>query len=373
MAAAAPVLPLEPWQGALTVLEEYAQAMRMTSFTDCEEICFRHASRLAQAAQRLPHNAPGRLLPGDAAGSGGAEKPAETKDLPNALPKSAPAMVRNLLRNLEPTMRCEALLAPEPFNSSAQKGAVLVAAESWACELGELLQSAPEWTVRQHGEWALCSSLERFSAFLRWLTGIATRSCSELSGASASTSALEEHSLCLRSIARVVAKMSSYMQGALGAMDPARPLTGRLGQVAEGLEEAADDLAQKAARLLQKGKHGKAAPDTSKSVTAGELRESQRRSILGLLAGHPNWQLPHEVQRQESLLQHLQEQREGGSGAARTQGMQDRRPRTTVLAFGASRARAEAQAQADFAELDQNKDGVVSIDEWRRARVPAQR
>eukprot|EP00913_Durusdinium_trenchii_P010831 g10160.t1 len=46
--------------GALTVLEEYAQAMRMTSFTDCEEICFRHASRLAQAAQRLPHNAPGR-------------------------------------------------------------------------------------------------------------------------------------------------------------------------------------------------------------------------------------------------------------------------------------------------------------------------
>eukprot|EP00913_Durusdinium_trenchii_P026318 g24696.t1 len=31
--------------------------------------------------------------------------------------------------------------------------------------------------------------------------------------------------------------------------------------------------------------------------------------------------------------------------------MQDRRPRTTVLAFGASRARAEAQAQADFAEL----------------------
>ncbi|CAK9057570.1 unnamed protein product [Durusdinium trenchii] len=244
---------------------------------------------------------------------------------------------------------------------------------SWACELGELLQSAPEWTVRQHGEWALCSSLERFSAFLRWLTGIATRSCSELSGASASTSALEEHSLCLRSIARVVAKMSSYMQGALGAMDPARPLTGRLGQVAEGLEEAADDLAQKAARLLQKGKHGKAAPDTSKSVTAGELRESQRRSILGLLAGHPNWQLPHEVQRQESLLQHLQEQREGGSGAARTQGMQDRRPRTTVLAFGASRARAEAQAQADFAELDQNKDGVVSIDEWRRARVPAQR
>ncbi|CAK9057571.1 unnamed protein product [Durusdinium trenchii] len=295
------------------------------------------------------------------------------QDLPNALPKSAPAMVRNLLRNLEPTMRCEALLAPEPFNSSAQKGAVLVAAESWACELGELLQSAPEWTVRQHGEWALCSSLERFSAFLRWLTGIATRSCSELSGASASTSALEEHSLCLRSIARVVAKMSSYMQGALGAMDPARPLTGRLGQVAEGLEEAADDLAQKAARLLQKGKHGKAAPDTSKSVTAGELRESQRRSILGLLAGHPNWQLPHEVQRQESLLQHLQEQREGGSGAARTQGMQDRRPRTTVLAFGASRARAEAQAQADFAELDQNKDGVVSIDEWRRARVPAQR
>lgn len=23
--------------------------------------------------------------------------------------------------------------------------------------------------------------------------------------------------------------------------------------------------------------------------------ESQRRSILGLLAGHPNWQLPHEA------------------------------------------------------------------------------
>eukprot|EP00913_Durusdinium_trenchii_P026317 g24695.t1 len=141
-------------------------------------------------------------------------------------------MVRNLLRNLEPTMRCEALLAPEPFNSSAQKGAVLVAAESWACELGELLQSAPEWTVRQHGEWALCSSLERFSAFLRWLTGIATRRTGTRTPGAA----------------------------ALGAMDPARPLTGRLGQVAEGLEEAADDLAQKAARLLQKGKHGKAAP-----------------------------------------------------------------------------------------------------------------
>ncbi|CAJ1415856.1 unnamed protein product [Effrenium voratum] len=342
--------------------------MRTTSFNDCEEVCFLHASRLAQAAQRLPHNSPARLLPGDAA-QAGTSLP-ETKDLPDSLPKTAPGMVRDLLKGLEPSWRCEAHLAPEPFAASAQRGAVLVAAEAWAAELGELLQAAPEWTVRQQGEWAVSSSLERFTAFLRWLTGIVVRSTAEMQSAAVSTSAVEEHGQTLRVMARLCSRTSGYMQGALTALDPVRPIAARLGAAAEGLREAAEDLTEKAGRLL----HAEALSQgdvrqqkLQQQVPRGNLmRQSMRRSILGILAGHPDWQLPEEVRRQEGLRQHLQDV--GKSGSAPT--FEAARPRTTVLAFGASRARRAQRAQADFAELDVNNDGVVSVDEWRKARAP---
>ncbi|CAE7535833.1 unnamed protein product [Symbiodinium pilosum] len=334
------------------------------------------------APARLPHNAPSRLLPGDAAESGAA-KPA-TKDLPDALPKTAPAMVRSLLKGLEPAWRCEAHLAPEPLAASAQRGAVLVAAEAWATELAELLQSAPEWTVRQHGEWAVSSSLERLAAFLRWLTGIVSRTCAELLDATPSTSALEEHGASLRSIARLVSRMSGYMQGALASMDPVRPVSARLGAAAEGLQQAAEELTEKASHLL----HADIDQSKDEALSASRqqrfrqqapprsnlMRQSMSRSILGILAGHPDWQLPDEAQRVMTLRTHLKERREGGSGkedrAARiAEQMDGRRPRTTVLAFGAARERAENQAARDFALLDADNDGVVSAEEFRAARV----
>ncbi|CAE7898441.1 unnamed protein product [Symbiodinium microadriaticum] len=365
------------------VLEEYSQALKCTTFTDCEQVCFVHAPRLAQAAQRLPHNAPSRLLPGDAVETAGAAKPAATKDLPDILPKTAPSMVRSLLKGLEPAWRCEAELAPEPLAASAQRGAVLVAAEAWATELGELLQSAPDWTVRQHGEWAVGSSLERLTAFLRWLTGIVSRTCTELIDATPSTTALEEHSVALRSVARLVSRMSGYMQGALGSMDPVRPISARLGAAAEGLQQAAEELREKASHLL----HDMDPPKDDASASrqhrfqqeapprSNLMRQSRPRSILGILAGHPDWQLPDEAQRVQTLRQHLEERRDGGTGQEERKvlidrQMEGRRPRTTVLAFGAARERAENRAAQDFALLDTDNDGVVSAEEFRAARVP---
>ncbi|CAL1129675.1 unnamed protein product [Cladocopium goreaui] len=368
----------EPWQSALEVLEEYTQAMKYTSFSDCEEVCFLHASRLAQAVQRLPHNAPSRLLPGDASG-GGIEQPPETKELPDVLPKTAPAMVQALLKNLEPTWRTEvgsdginsmpwpchaqALLAPEPFAATAQKGAVLVAAEALASELGGLLQSAPSWSVRQQGEWALCSSMERFSAFLRWLTSIVISTTSELDDSSVSSST-EDFSASLRSVARLVSRMSGYMQGALGSLDPARPVSARMGSAAEGLDQAADELFQKALRLLHaealaKGERpgaDAAAHGTPEVRFRNHHRRSmmgKRRSILAILAGHPEWQLPHEVRRQEGLHEHLQEQREAVSSPSSVN-----RPTDAVVEAPARRS---LQAPA-FEALDMGKDGVVSMD-----------
>ncbi|CAL1129673.1 unnamed protein product [Cladocopium goreaui] len=337
----------EPWQSALEVLEEYTQAMKYTSFSDCEEVCFLHASRLAQAVQRLPHNAPSRLLPGDASG-GGIEQPPETKELPDVLPKTAPAM---------------ALLAPEPFAATAQKGAVLVAAEALASELGGLLQSAPSWSVRQQGEWALCSSMERFSAFLRWLTSIVISTTSELDDSSVSSST-EDFSASLRSVARLVSRMSGYMQGALGSLDPARPVSARMGSAAEGLDQAADELFQKALRLLHaealaKGERpgaDAAAHGTPEVRFRNHHRRSmmgKRRSILAILAGHPEWQLPHEVRRQEGLHEHLQEQREAVSSPSSVN-----RPTDAVVEAPARRS---LQAPA-FEALDMGKDGVVSMD-----------
>lgn len=375
--------PAEPWNSALQVLEEYSQALKCTTFTDCEQVCFVHAPRLAQAAQRLPHNAPSRLLPGDAVETAGAAKPAATKDLPDILPKTAPSMVRSLLKGLEPAWRCEAELAPEPLAASAQRGAVLVAAEAWATELGELLQSAPDWTVRQHGEWAVGSSLERLTAFLRWLTGIVSRTCTELIDATPSTTALEEHSVALRSVARLVSRMSGYMQGALGSMDPVRPISARLGAAAEGLQQAAEELREKASHLL----HDMDPPKDDASASrqhrfqqeapprSNLMRQSRPRSILGILAGHPDWQLPDEAQRVQTLRQHLEERRDGGTGQEERKvlidrQMEGRRPRTTVLAFGAARERAENRAAQDFALLDTDNDGVVSAEEFRAARVP---
>jgi len=214
-------------------------------------------------------------------------------------------MVKALLQHLEPAWRCEALLAPEPFSQSAQKGAVLVAAEALASELGGLLQTAPNWSVRQQGEWALCSSLERFAAFLRWLTGIVTRSTAELEE-DPNMGAVEDFSASLRSLARLVSRMSGYMQGALGSLDPARPVSARMGSAAEGLEQAADDLFQKATRFL----HAEALAAGEKPGTdvalhgtfdarfknhQRRLMSGKPRSILAILAGHPEWQLPHEV------------------------------------------------------------------------------
>lgn len=352
----------EPWQSALEVLEEYTQAMKYTSFSDCEEVCFLHASRLAQAVQRLPHNAPSRLLPGDASG-GGIEQPPETKELPDVLPKTAPAMVQALLKNLEPTWRTEALLAPEPFAATAQKGAVLVAAEALASELGGLLQSAPNWSVRQQGEWALCSSMERFSAFLRWLTSIVISTTSELDDSSVSSST-EDFSASLRSVARLVSRMSGYMQGALGSLDPARPVSARMGSAAEGLDQAADELFQKALRLLHAEALAKGERPGADAAAHGtpELRfrnhhrrsmMGKRRSILAILAAHPEWQLPHEVRRQEGLHEHLQEQREAVSSPSSVN-----RPTDAVVEAPARRS---LQAPA-FEALDMGKDGVVSMD-----------
>lgn len=52
----------EPWGRAVEVLEDYGQAMKSTDFSGCEQVCFLHAPKLAQAVQRLPHNAPGRQM-----------------------------------------------------------------------------------------------------------------------------------------------------------------------------------------------------------------------------------------------------------------------------------------------------------------------
>ena len=132
--------------------------------------------------------------------------------------------------------------------------------------------------------------------------------------------AVEDFSASLRSLARLVSRMSGYMQGALGSLDPARPVSARMGSAAEGLEQAADDLFQKATRFL----HAEALAAGEKPGTdvalhgtsdarfknhQRRLMSGKPRSILAILAGHPEWQLPHEVQRQQSLHQHLQDRR----------------------------------------------------------------
>eukprot|EP00931_Biecheleriopsis_adriatica_P009717 TRINITY_DN110791_c0_g1_i1.p1 TRINITY_DN110791_c0_g1~~TRINITY_DN110791_c0_g1_i1.p1 ORF type:complete len:307 (+),score=49.09 TRINITY_DN110791_c0_g1_i1:71-991(+) len=299
------------WDGAVQTLEDYSQALNTSNFDNCEQVCLIHGPKLAQAASRLPHNAPARLLPGEAGSTVGPVPPVETKHLPSGIPTTAPAMVRNLLRTLQPIWNGEVQLTPEPLLSCAQCGHVLMATEVLAAELGELLQSAPEWHVRQQGEWAVVGCIERLAAFLRWLTGNVTRTCEALIVAGASTDALEAHARCLGDIASLVNNGAVFMQMALGTMDAARPVAGRLGAAALALDQAAEELKEKASQVMKKELEerdpGSKRWSRQKNLPAGTVvGHGVGRSIMSILAGRSDWSHPAEERRKEGLQTQLQ-------------------------------------------------------------------